>query len=833
MTESDTIFDTFLGVACYNAQILMTESFPDWLKHRRKALDLSREALARSAHCSASAVRRLEAGDLRPSTQLAGLLADVLGVAPAEREAFVLYARGFSQTPPLPDAYSPAVNTAPVAAGPEPSAGDLPAPLTSFVGRKQEVTAVIELLQNPGVRLLTLTGPPGTGKTRLSLAAAAQLAGKAAFPQGAYFVPLAPITDPDLVTTAVAQTLGVVEPMRSGDGPDPLRRALKEFLRSRRLLLVLDNFEQVIGAAAMVTDLLAAAPGVKALVTSREALHLYGEHEFPVPPLPLPDVNHLPTATPALSEVVVAVPYLSRYASIRLFQERVRAVQPDFRLTAENVADVARICAWLDGLPLAIEMAAAQVKWLTPAQVFTQLRARLMALTGGPRDLTPRQQSLSGAIAWSYHLLMPAERMVFDVLGVFVDGCEVTAVQAVLTKMEMGDWRLADDPSLVLNLQSLVEKSLLYKLPDAPRYAMLQTLREYAREQLQTQGLLPAARQAHAAYYGSLAQTARPHLVASPDTVTWLQLLDREHHNMRAALTWAMETETAVPSRARFALELVENLQLFWYTRGYLSEGRRWLELALSLSREADELQARILNRIGQFARVQGDLAAAQRCHEQALSIQERLGDEAGMCWSLESLAVLAGTEGDYGRARDLLEQTLAIDRRIGEMRPVISTLNNLAIVMRRLGDLDAAEQLYQEAMQLCRETNNSSSLSYTLHGLGEVSVERGDPAAALVYFRESIRLRQQLGDRPQLTFSLRAIGIALLYLGEVVEAARLFAAGERLRQELGIESAAYQAEVEAKMDQARVLLGEEAFARAWEEGWALSPAEAVQLALG
>ncbi len=808
--------------------MLTPESFPNWLKRRRRALDLSRDELARVVHCSASAIRRLEAGDLRPSAQLAGLLADVLGVASADQENFVLYARGVSQTPPPPDVYSPMVNTPPAAAEPEPSVGDLPAALTSFVGRKQEITAVTELLQNPGVRLLTLTGPPGTGKTRLSLAAAAQLADRGTFPQGVYFVPLAPITDPDLVTTAVAQTLGIIEPMRSGAGLVPVGQALKEFLRSRRLLLVLDNFEQVVGAAAIVTELLAAAPGVKALVTSREVLHLYGEHEFPVPPLPLPDVNHLPTAT--------AVVYLSRYASIHLFQERARAVQPDFRLTADNVADVARICAWLDGLPLAIEMAAAQVKWLTPAQVFSQLRTRLMALTGGPRDLTPRQQSLSGAIAWSYQLLTPAERALFDVLGVFVDGCEATAVQAVLTKMGIADWQLADNQTLVSHLQSLVEKSLLYRLsePDnEPRYAMLETLREYALEQLQTQDLLPAARQAHAEYYGSLAQKARSHLAANTDTVIWLQLLDREHHNMRAALAWAMETETAVPPRARFALELAENLQPFWYLRGYVNEGRHWLEKALSLSQEGDELHACILNRIGQFARVQGDLAEAQSCHEQALTIQERLEDEAGMCRSLDGLAVLAGTQGDYGRARDLLEQVLAIDRRIGEMRPVISTLNNLAIVMRRLGDLAAAEQLYQEGMQLSRETNNLSSLSYALHGLGGVNVERGEPAASIDYFRESIRLRQQLGNRPALAVSLQEIGIAWLHLGEAAGAVRLFAASERLRQELGIESAArYQAEVKAKKDEARVLLGEAAFARAWEEGWALLLAEAVQLAL-
>lgn len=803
------------------------ETFPNWLRRRRKALDMPREELARRAHCSVSAIRRLEAGDLRPSTQLARLLAAALNVTPEEQDGFVLFARGLSQTPPAPDVYSPVAGTAvsPPSAPPESTFGDLPAPLTSFVGRKQEVTAVTELLQEPGVRLLTLTGPPGTGKTRLSLAAAAQLAASAAFVEGAFFVPLAPITDPDLVVVTIAQTLGVAEPVRAGEGLAPLLRALKDYLRLRRLLLVLDNFEQVVGAAAIITDLLAAAPGVKALVTSREVLHVYGEHEFPVPPLSLPDVNRLPTNT--------AVAYLSRYPSVRLFQERARAVRPDFRLTTDNVADVARICAWLDGLPLAIEMAAAQVKWLTPAQVFAQLRTRLVALTGGPRDLTPRQQSLSGAIAWSYHLLTADERRLFDVLGVFVDGCDVTAVASVVQRAT-GRGGKIDGSSL----QSLVEKSLLRHVaaPEGqPRYVMLETLREYAQEQLQAQGVLTAVRQAHADYYGDLAQTAQPHLIASADLVAWLALLDREHHNLRAALTWAVETAVASPTRAhvRFALELAENLQQFWYIRGHLNEARHWLETALALSQEADELHALLLNRIGKFARVQGDLPLAQTCHEQALVIQESLGDELGMCRSLENLAILAGTKGDYGRARDLLEQTLAIDRRNGETRPVISTLNNLAIVLRRLGDLAGAERLYLEGTQLCRKANNLSSLSYTLHGLGEVNVERGDPQAGMAYYRESISLRYQLGDRPELAISLGAIGIARMYLGDAAEAARLFAASERLRQELGITPAAsYQAEAEAKIGHARALLGEEAFARVWQEGWALSLAEAVALAV-
>ncbi|MCA9918360.1 MAG: tetratricopeptide repeat protein [Anaerolineales bacterium] len=786
---------------------------------------MSRAELAQRVHCSASAIRRLEMGDFRPSTQLASLLADVLGVAAADQESFVLFARGVGQEPPPPDVYSPAVSAALVS--PEPIPDNLPAALTSFVGRKQEVTAVSDLLLSPGVRLLTLTGPPGTGKTRLSLAVAGQLAGNDTFPHGTFFVPLAPIFDPDLVVPTIAQTLGVAEPRGAAEHLPSLQQALLKQLRTRRLLLVLDNFEQVMGAATLVGELLAAAPGVKVLVTSREVLRVYGEHEFPVPPLPLPDVNQLSVAT--------AVSHLSRFASVRLFLERARAVKTDFHLTADNVADVARICAWLDGLPLAIEMAAAQVKWLSPAQVFSQLSTRLIMLTGGPRDLTPRQQSLGGAIAWSYQLLTPAERALFDVLGLFVDGCEVTAVQAVLTKLDLPAWPPVEAQTLTVHLQNLVEKSLLFRMPEpegVARYAMLETLREYAWERLETQGLLPAARQAHAAFYGGWAKTSQPHLVAGADTVAWLQQVDREYHNFRAALVWATELETAESSRAQFAKQLVENLQWFWFTRGHISEGRRWLELALALSQQEDGLHACVLNRIGQFARLQSDLAVAQSCHEQALRIQERLNDEIGMCRSLENLAVLAGTQGEYGRARDLLEQTLAIDRRNAESRPIVSTLNNLAIVMRRLDDLDAAEKLYQEGMQLCRRTNNLNSLSYTLHGLGEICVERNAAAASLAYFRESLQLRLALGDRPQLTYSLRAIGTALMSLGQATDAVRLFAASEKLRQELGIEMAArYQAEVDDKKAQARLLVGDEAFVQAWQAGWALPLAEAVRLA--
>ena len=807
------------------------EKFPSWLKRRRRALDLSREGLAQQAHCSASTIRRLEAGDLRPSTQLAELLASVLHLPPEETERFTLFARGHSHTPPIADLYSPANSPASLTA-PNPDPGKLPvlsklpAPLTSFVGRKEEVTAVCQLLQEPSVRLLNLTGPPGTGKTRLSLAAAAQLNERGVFSHGIYFVPLAPITDPEMVLVTIAQTMEVTEPQHAGEGLAPLQQALHAYLQTRHLLLLLDNFEQVTSAAPLITELLAAAPGLKVLVTSREVLHVYGENEFPVPPLPLPDVHHLPTGT--------AVSSLSRFPSLRLFQERARAAKPDFRLTVDNVADVARICAWLDGLPLAIEMAAAQVKWLTPNQVFAQLQTRLVSLTGGPRDLTPRQQSLSGAIAWSYHLLNESERQLFNMLGIFMATYEETAVATI--------WQTLtgrNEPQAISLLHSLVEKSLLrHQVTPAgqARYAMLETLREYALEQLKEAGQETAVRQAHAHYYAGLAQKAYQEIIVSNNTIDWLETLEQENHNMRAALTWTLATakQTQDPSHLHFAQEFVESLQPFWYMRGYLHEGRHWLDWALALSLEADLQQARLLNRVGQFARLQGDLALAQNCHERALIVQQQQGDELGECRSLENLAILAGTQGDYHQARTLLEQTLAINRHSNNsQRSIISTLNNLAIVLRRLGDLAGAEQLYLEGTQICRETNNLNSLSFALHGLGELQLQQGNAQTGLAYLQKSLDLRHQVRNQPEIAISLNAIGLARLQLGDALGAVRLFATSERLHEELGmIPVASYQAEFEAKIQPARELLGESNFSQTWQEGRALSLDEAVRRAM-
>ncbi|HYN89653.1 MAG TPA: tetratricopeptide repeat protein, partial [Ardenticatenaceae bacterium] len=737
--------------------------FGAWLKQRRTTLDLTREQLAQQAHCSVSALRRLEAGTLRASRELAEALCAALAVPPEQSDAFVRFARGergqwqggSAEEPE--DRADPSATQAP---------SNLPAPLTALIGRRREVAAVSTLLRSPGVRLLTLTGPPGTGKTRLSLRAARELEGE--FQDGIFFVPLAPLTDSLLVVGAIAQSLGVSEsPGRA------LMDVLKDVLRPKRLLLVLDNFEQVIGAAPLLTDLLAATPGVKALVTSRAVLHVYGEHEFPVPPLDFPDAQRLPTT--------LATSYFVRYAAVQLFRERARAVTPGFRLTPENAADVARICSWLDGLPLAIEMAAAQVKWLPVDRLFAQLSNRLALLTGGPHDLSPRQHSLAGAIDWSYELLAVDEQRLFCLLGLFAGGADVEAIQGVNGAMANAELRDAapgpeSDPALIDRLGALAEKSLLVISP-APngesRYSMLETLREYTLEKLRASGQLEPARKAHAEHYARLALSARPHLMGDGEQQRWLDRLEIEHNNLRAALTWA----TGGAGRGELALTLAEASFMFWRIRGYLSEGRRWLEKALLLSETPTELRGQALNDAGWLAQFQGEYAAARGLHEEALAIHEALGDEVGMARSLESLAVLAGRQGEYARAAEIFEQSLVVKRRAGNSALLTTTLNNLALAHRRLGNLARAEELYCECATLARATDNRKSLSHALHGQADVRVELGDDAGALALYRESIAIRHQLGNRTELVNSFEGIARPFLRLGVGLTAARLLSA--------------------------------------------------------
>lgn len=790
-------------------------SFGEWLTRRRKSLNLTRDDLARRVPCSVSALRRLEADDLRASPALADLLARELHVPADQRAAFIAFARGERRDLPAEQSL-PTIGHSP---------SRLPAPLTRLIGRHREVAAVADALRKPGVRLITLTGPPGAGKTRLSLAVAQKLA--RAFRDGTHFVALAPVADPNLVAAVIAQALGMNE-ARAG-----ILHALTEFLRDKRLLLVLDNFEHLIPAAPLVTDLLTAAPQVKALVTSRETLHLYGEHEFPVPPLELLDAQRLPTTQ--------SLAFYSRYSSVQFFKERARAAKPDFRLTTENAADVARVCAWLDGLPLAIEIAAAQTRWHAPGQLFAQLRDRLGALTGGPRDLSPRQQSLRGALDWSYDLLDETEKRLFNVLGIFSDGCAEEAIlefriQNSEFKIQTADGQDANEESQTENLKTkirgLVEKNLLrHELsPDGQaRFTMLETMRDYARDKLAASWVLERTRQWHCEYYLKFAQAARPHLLQGGDQARWLDRMEREHNNLRAALAWATET----PSRAAIAMDLGWAAHIFWLERSYITEARRWLGQILALDPAANATRADLLRYASDYASMQGDYDGARAFEKEGMEISKALGDEAGVYYSLDGLAMLAGMQGDYAQAAELLEQVLVYRRQTNDTLRLTATLNNLAIATRRLGNLERASQLYTEAIAVSQGVGNLKSLAHALNGLAEVHAELKEYASAVRLLRESISIRHQLGDLKGEAISLDALAMSVDHLGASVLAARLESASGKIMQELGVAiSPATRAENENFIAQLRAKLGDEIFENAWSSGQAMSLEQAIAYTL-
>jgi len=783
-------------------------TFGEWLTRRRKSLNLTRDALAKRVPCSAITIRRLESGSLRASSELAKSLAIALVLPENEYSDFIAFARGGRDELSL---------DVPMPKGRAVSPVHLPAPMTRLIGRQREVAALTTALRNPGVRLMTLTGPPGAGKTRLSLAVAKKL--ERFFRDGIYFVPLAPVSDPRLVLDGIARALGIKE------AKDGISRALIEFLQDKSILLVLDNFEHLIPAAPQVTELLTAAPHIKALVSSREILHLYGEHEFPVPPLEVMDVRHLPT-TETLS-------LYKRFAAIKFFMERASAIQPEFKLTRENAADVARICAWLDGLPLAIEIAAAQIRWHAPAQLYAQLQDRLASLTGGPRDLTPRQQSLRGAMEWSYDLLDATERRLFCMLAVFSGGCaEETACEAYESIHVFDE---SEDRHTILGakLRSLVEKSLLRQERvdgGEARLTMLETVRDYALDQLRKTGELARVRAWHGNYYLKFAQEAYPYLTQGGEQAFWLAKMEHEYNNLRAALSWAIET----PGYATLAMELGRAVHPFWQIRSSISEARYWLDQILALDVTPSPLRAKLLGLASDYSSFQGEYETAGRFEDEGLQISRALGDEEGIYYSMDGLAMLAGMQGDYIRAAELLEQTLAYRRRGKDIVRLASTINNLAIASRRCGKLERARNLYEEAVTMSRPTQNQYLLAHLLTGLAEVHADLGEQAASLGYLQESLSLVHKLGNMDQVVNTLEALASLFCQFGAVELSIQLASASSKTRVEIGVpHSLAVRAEIDEFISRLRGMAGSQEFENAWARGDAMSLSQAVELALG
>ena len=614
---------------------------------------------------------------------------------------------------------------------------NIPVQRTGFVGREKEVAAAKEMLLRPDVRLVTVTGPGGIGKTRLGVEVASGLAER--FPGGVHFVPLSALRDAGLIASVIVQTLGIRE--TGGQSPlETLQKYLQEPSRGPMLLL-LDNFEHVIAAAPAVAELLAMAPQLKILVTSRAALHVYGEHEFPVPPLALPD-----------AQTARAPEALGQFPAVALFVQRAAAVKPDFELNRENATAVVEICARLDGLPLAIELAAARVKVLSPSAMRTRLASRLQLLTGGARDLPQRQQTLRSAIDWSYDLLSAAEQKLFCRLAVFVGGCTLEGVEAVCDTK--GDLNL----DLLDGTESLVDKSLLQRVEQAngeSRFVMLETIREYALEKLQANGEDKLTKRAHAAYCLVLAEEEATEQ-SGAERAEWHDRFALEHDNFRAALQWLAES-----GDADWGLRLGTALFRFWEGCEYFAEGRDSLERLLKIPKAAppSRARARALFSAGVLAGEQGDYDASDALMGESLDVARKLGDTQGVAVSLNARAVNARDRGNLVMAHALFDESLLLWKELGDRKAVARALSNLAIVVNSQGDYSRARELYAECLAIFEALGDRTGVAWSLNHQGDAAREQGDVADARNLYQQALAIFRELGDRWGIAGTLADLG--------------------------------------------------------------------------
>lgn len=738
-------------------------SFGHWLRKRRRLLDLTQSELAALVGCSSETIRKFEAERQRPSRGTAERLADKLAIEAHDRAAFLMLARAVARSDTAiatetAVATSASLSVMPVAA-PQLiiDVNALPPIDAPLFGRNDDIQRIRALLQRPNVRLVTLIGPGGAGKTRLAYALATELAGS--FDLVA-FVSLVPVAEPGMLFVAVCESLHVRELLGSNS-----LELLVAHLHAKRVLLILDNFEHIIGAAPLLLELLAHLPQLDLLVTSRAALRLRAEREYTVAPLALFAV---PAAPPADPTVLAAA--LADIPSVQLFVDRVQATRSDFLLTAHNALDIAKICARLDGLPLALELAAARTKLLSIPALLARLEKRLPMLSNGAHDLPDRQRSLRDTISWSYDLLDAAEQRLFGRLAVFVGGCTLEAAEAVCGT--------DDAPRLPMPLfaeiETLVNNSLLVHTnsDDQPRLNMLETIREYALERLEASGEAEQVRWHYATYYRNLAEQAEPQL-SGAHQAEWLERLAREHDNIRSALGWALATD-----RPELAARIASSLGGFWRTHGHLTEGRRWLRAVLAgfdqhLTTDHRRVRVQTLLAAGWLAGEQADYRVAQTQFTEALAGARMLDDAALTALALHRLGNIALMQSAFDEAEDLYGQCLAISRSAHDVYRERAMLGNLGFLAENKGQYVQATACYDQVLSLARSANDTATLAWVLNRLGDVALLCEQPAQATVFHQECLAMARELNLTHFLIRALVGLGEAARQLGQFDQAVR------------------------------------------------------------
>ena len=830
--------------------------FGDLLKKFRTAKSMTQEELAERAGLSVHGISDLERGARRwPRRATLDLIASALHLTDADHAILVAAARR-----PIASATSGQITAVGSATTGEsashtstPPIRNAPMPMTPLIGREAEVQIISDLLQGD-TRLLTITGPGGIGKTRVALQVASSLGTTS--PDGVYFVGLAAIREPDLVVPAIAQALGVM--MVNGQSP---LAALIAVLRERRTVLLLDNFEQITAAAPSIGSLLTSCPHLKILVTSRAALHLAGEQEYLLPPLAGPDPHQLPD-----------VASLAAYPAIALFLQRAQAVKPDLVLTETNGPAVAEICARLDGLPLAIELAAARIRILPPRTLLRQLDRRLTVLTGGPYDAPERQQTLQNTIAWSYELLTPREQTLFRRLAVFAGGFDLEAAEQVCLTDSHPDLNL----DLLDGMSALVDHHLLWQAETATgeaRFGMLETIREYGQEWLDASGEAETLRRQHAEYYTTLAEQGDALLMVSVQRRT-LDFLDQEHSNFRAALRWALEQQEIA-----LGLRIAGALARFWKRRGYTSEGRQWLTQCLQLAESQHAtipplVQIRALTGAGRLAWGQSDYASAKQFCEASIALSMAHSEKREAAHAYLLLGNVAYEQGDSDAEIASKEACLRLCREVGDKRGMAAALGNLVSVALKMQDYRRAEQLCQESIQLFRELDDKVDVAIGISHLGDIARMQGNYQRADTLYAEGITLSREIGDKAiqatntgmrgymalemrqfeqaepflraaivlareldrtwVLIFSIVGLGIAACGNGQPERGARWLGAAEAAREAAALpiphdDQPLYERTIAAL----RAALGEERLAACWGVGRTLTLDQVIAEALG